>query len=48
MAGFIARSRVALGFGNNYMYLAKDEKGEWTRVYGVLGENHPKTGELLG
>lgn len=38
MSGFIARSRVALGFGHsNYMHLAKDESGKWTRVYRVFG-----------
>ena len=39
MSGFVARSRVALGFGHNYMYLAKDKNGEWRKVRGVFGEN---------
>jgi hypothetical protein len=35
MTEFIARSRVALGFGgSNYLYRAKDENGEWTDVCG--------------
>ena len=36
---FVARSRVALGFGHNYMYLARDKKGTWKRVKAVLGED---------
>merc|ERR1712194_940053 len=38
LSGFIARSRVALGFGHsNYIHLAKDEKGKWKRVWKILG-----------
>jgi len=33
LSGFIARSRVALGFEHSYMYLARNEKG-WTTVCG--------------
>merc|ERR1712194_354083 len=37
-SGFIANSRVALGFGDsNYINLAKDEKGKWKRVWKILG-----------
>ena len=32
MSGFIGRSRVALGFEHNYIYLAKDENGSWKTV----------------
>lgn len=46
MSGFIARSRVALGFEQNYMYLARDDSGTWNRVHGVLGETHATSGEL--
>ena len=28
-SGFIAKSRVALGFGNTFMFRARNEKGEW-------------------
>ncbi|KAL7526707.1 hypothetical protein ACHAXR_001612 [Thalassiosira sp. AJA248-18] len=31
---FIARSRKALGFGDNYLYRVKDENGEWTASCG--------------
>ena len=38
MSKFIGRVRNALGLGHNYLYLARDEGGEWERVHGVLGE----------
>ena len=34
VSGFIAKSRVSLGFGNNFLHRAKDENGEWTTVCG--------------
>lgn len=46
MSGFIARSRVALGFEHNYMYMAMDENGMWARVHGVLGEEQPEIVQL--
>lgn len=36
MSGFIGRSRKALGFEHNYIFLAKDENGGWRRVRGSL------------
>ena len=45
MSGFIARSRVALGFEQNYLYLARDDRGAWRRVHGVLGETPPASRE---
>ena len=32
--GFIAKARLALGFGHNYLFRAKDENGEWRTVCG--------------
>eukprot|EP00584_Thalassiosira_punctigera_P022684 CAMPEP_0172573088 /NCGR_PEP_ID=MMETSP1067-20121228/136011_1 /TAXON_ID=265564 ORGANISM="Thalassiosira punctigera, Strain Tpunct2005C2" /NCGR_SAMPLE_ID=MMETSP1067 /ASSEMBLY_ACC=CAM_ASM_000444 /LENGTH=605 /DNA_ID=CAMNT_0013365685 /DNA_START=46 /DNA_END=1863 /DNA_ORIENTATION=- len=32
--GFIAKSRLALGFGHNYLFRAKDKNGEWKEVCG--------------
>jgi len=32
--GFIAKSRLALGFGHNYLFRAKDENWEWKSVCG--------------
>lgn len=37
MSSFIARSRAAIGLGNSYLCLAKDEGDEWSRVGGLLG-----------
>ena len=31
-SGFIAKSRMALGFGENHLFRAKNEKGEWEEV----------------
>ncbi len=33
-SAFIAKARVALGFGHNYLYRAKNEIGEWRTVCG--------------
>ena len=33
-SGFIAKARLALGFGHNYLYRAKNENGEWVTVCG--------------
>ena len=33
-SGFIAKSRLALGFGHNYLFRAMDENGEWRTVCG--------------
>ncbi len=33
-SGFIAKSRLALGFGHSYLFRAKDENGEWHTVCG--------------
>jgi len=33
-ASFIAKSRLALGFGHSYMFRAKDENGKWKTVCG--------------
>mmetsp|Transcript_41670 Transcript_41670/g.76162 ORF Transcript_41670/g.76162 Transcript_41670/m.76162 type:complete len:169 (+) Transcript_41670:3-509(+) len=43
MSDFIVKSRVSLGFGNKYMYRAKDENGKWTTVCGddCLFVKHP-------
>jgi hypothetical protein len=32
--GFIAKARLALGFGHNYLFRAKDEDGSWRTVCG--------------
>jgi len=32
--GFIAKSRLALGFGHNYLFRARDENWEWKNVCG--------------
>jgi len=34
MTGFIAKSRLALGTGHNFIYRAKDENEEWTTACG--------------
>ncbi|KAL7528917.1 hypothetical protein ACHAWF_003942 [Thalassiosira exigua] len=34
MTQFIGRTRVALGLGGNFIYRAKDDKGEWETVCG--------------
>jgi len=34
-SSFIAKSRLALGFGHNYLYRAKNEEGEWITVCGA-------------
>lgn len=34
LSTFIARSRVSMGFGNNYLFRAKDVNGQWTTVCG--------------
>jgi len=33
-SGFIAKSRLALGFGHSYLFRAKDENGAWRTVCG--------------
>jgi len=33
-SGFIAKSRLALGFGHSYLFRAQNEKGEWHTVCG--------------
>ncbi|KAL3773626.1 hypothetical protein ACHAW5_008213 [Stephanodiscus triporus] len=33
-SAFIAKSRLALGFGHNYLFRAKDENGEWRTICG--------------
>ena len=33
-AGFIAKTRLALGFGHNYLFRARDEEGRWRTVCG--------------
>ena len=33
-SGFIAKSRLALGLGQSYLFRAKNEKGEWQTVCG--------------
>jgi len=33
-SGFIAKSRLALGFGHSYLFRAKDENGDWHTVCG--------------
>ena len=49
MSGFIARSRVALGFeDSNYMYLTRDEDGVWSQVHGVSGEDEAYTYTIYG
>jgi hypothetical protein len=32
--GFIAKARLALGFGHNYLFRARDDKGQWKTVCG--------------
>ena len=33
-SGFIAKSRLALGFGQSYLFRAKNENGEWVNTCG--------------
>ncbi len=44
-SGIIAKARLALGFGHNYMFRAKDENGQW---YTVCGDTCVYENKIMG
>jgi len=44
-SGIIAKARLALGFGHNYMFRAKDESGQW---YTVCGDTCVFDSQIMG